>query len=136
MIVNLVEATLVGFTCQQRGTLTARIFKYQCFRALIAEPNRLKSRLFLANVTNAILPDAPLAPAGKAIVDRLVGTVPLRAVDPAAANLRHLCMIPLKISRSSLRRDPALVCPVEPKQMRLRRLAAKPVDQPVESKHG
>ena len=40
-----------------KGTLTARIFKYQCFRALIAEPNRLKSRLFLANVT---MPEFPL----------------------------------------------------------------------------
>ena len=27
------------------------MFKYQCFRPLIAEPNRLKNRLFLANVT-------------------------------------------------------------------------------------
>src|ERR1700730_11689626 len=56
------------------------------------------------------------------------------------------CMIPLKISRSSLRRGPGWFAQkrldlrplliVEPKQMRFHRLASKSVDQPLESKHG
>jgi hypothetical protein len=36
-----------------RGPLSARMFIFQCLRALAAEPNRLGNRLFLANVTRA-----------------------------------------------------------------------------------
>jgi hypothetical protein len=43
--------TFIRFTCQERGPLTAVMSKYQCLRALVAEPNRLEDRLFLANVT-------------------------------------------------------------------------------------
>jgi hypothetical protein len=100
-----------------------------------------------------------------AIVDRLVAAVRLRAVDPAnlARQLRFLfslraetnwkfalafstCMIPLKISRSSLRQGPVglpakrldlrPLLIVDPKQMRFHRRASKSVDQPLESKHG
>ncbi len=50
-------------------------------RGLFRRPGRTGDRLEYP------LPNSPLAPAGKAIVDRLVGAVRLRAVDPAAANL-------------------------------------------------
>jgi hypothetical protein len=56
------------------------------------------------------------------------------------------CMIPLKISRSSLRQGPVglpakrldlrPLLIVDPKQMRFHRRASKSVDQPLESKHG
>ena len=46
-------------------------------RGLFRRLGRRRNRL------EYLLPDAPLAPAGKAIVDRLVGTVPLRAVGPS-----------------------------------------------------
>jgi hypothetical protein len=43
--------TCVGFTCQKREALTTRMSKFQCLRDLVAQPNRLENRLFLANVT-------------------------------------------------------------------------------------
>src|SRR5579875_2243650 len=76
-----------------------------------------------------LLPDTPLAPAGKAIVDRLVGAIFLRAVDPAAAGFQHrlVCRQP----RFDLR--PLFIA--EPKHMCIHPLAPESVGQPLESKH-
>jgi hypothetical protein len=41
----------IGSTCQRPQTLELRMNKVQCVRARVTQPNRLKNRLFLANVT-------------------------------------------------------------------------------------
>ena len=43
-----------------------------------------------SNRREYFLPDAPLAPAGKAIVDRLVGAILPRAVHPATTHFQHM----------------------------------------------
>jgi hypothetical protein len=43
--------TFVGFTCLAGVALSVRMSIFQCLRALVAEPNWLKNRLYLANVT-------------------------------------------------------------------------------------
>ena len=43
--------TFVGFTCQYRAALSARMSIFQCLKTFVAEPNRRENRLFFANVT-------------------------------------------------------------------------------------
>lgn len=61
-----------------------------------------------------LLPDAPLAPACKAIVDRLVRAIIPRAVDPAAADFQHV-HDPAQNQPVVFAARPRLVC----RQMRL-----------------
>jgi hypothetical protein len=92
------------------------------------------------------LPDATLAPAGEAIVDRLGRTIFPRAIDPAAADLHDVhdpaqdasIVVALRptLVRRQVRHDLRPLLIGEPKQMRIHRPAPELVDQPLESEHG
>jgi hypothetical protein len=47
--------TFADFTCQQGRAFSAPMEIFQCVRTLVAEPNRLGNRLFLANVTMPLI---------------------------------------------------------------------------------
>src|SRR3989442_5613110 len=93
-----------------------------------------------------VLPNSPLAPAREAIIDRLVRTIPRRAVLPAASALLHMHDpaqdAPIIVALGTalvgwqMRLDLRPLCVIKPKQIRAHRLGLHSVDQALESTHG
>jgi hypothetical protein len=92
-----------------------------------------------------LLPNAFLAPPGEAVVDRLVRTIFLGAILPAATDLQHMhdpaqdAPVVLALGARLVTRQmqnnlrPLLV--IKPKQIRIHGLGLQAVDQALESKH-